>query len=366
MRNRLLAAVLLAALPAAPALAVNLTAGMTAGPIKLASVGPIAFAPDGVLLISDPMAATIYAVGTGDTATGSSSANLHIEDVRAKIAGLLGTEPADVQVVDVAVNPANEAVYLAVTRGTGPDAMPVILRTDGSGDLEEVSLADAPHSEARISNAPASEEGRRGNPRMMTITDLAFVDGRVFVAGLSNEEFASKLRSIPFPFEEVDDGASVEIFHGAHGRIETRSPIMTFAPYEVDGESVVLAAYTCTPLVKFRVAELTPGEKVTGETIAELGNRNRPLDMFVYQKDGVNYILMANSSRGVMKISTQEVTTVEQITEPVEGGGTAGLPYETIEALQGILQLDRLNDSLAVALVEDGDGSQNLTTVELP
>ena len=28
-----------------------------------------------------------------------------------------------------------------------------------------------------------------------------FDDGRVYVAGLSNEEFASKLRSIAFPFQ---------------------------------------------------------------------------------------------------------------------------------------------------------------------
>lgn len=363
MYVRIAAALLIAAISSSPAAR---AADLASGPVELTSIGPIAFGPEGLLLVSDPMGAAIYAVETGDASAAASSADLHIEDVRAQIAGLLGTEPADVQVIDVAVNPASGAVFLAVTRGAGPDAMPVILRTDGSGKLEEVSLADVPHAKASIGNAPESAQGRRGNPRLMTITDLAFVDGRVFVAGLSNEEFASKLRSIPYPFEsDADSGASLEIFHGAHGRIETRSPIMTFAPYSIGGESHVLAAYTCTPLVKFRVADLAPGEKVTGETIAELGNRNRPLDMFVYQKGGVNYILMANSSRGVMKISTQEVDSVDQIEEPVEEE-TAGLPYETIEALQGILQLDRLNESLAVALVEDGDGAQNLTTVELP
>ncbi len=53
----------------------------------------------------------------------------------------------------------------------------------------------------------------------------------------------------------------------------------------------VLAAYTCTPLVKFPLSDLKPGEKVKGTTIAELGNRNRPLDMIVYQKDGKDYVL---------------------------------------------------------------------------
>ena len=55
---------------------------------------------------------------------------------------------------------------------------------------------------------------------------MAFIDGRLFVAGLSNEEFASKLRSVPYPFAAVDNGTSVEIFHGNHGQLETRSPVL--------------------------------------------------------------------------------------------------------------------------------------------
>ena len=37
-----------------------------------------------------------------------------------------------------------------------------------------------------------------------------------------------------------------------------------------------------------------------GTTIAELGAGNRPMDMIVYTKGGADYILMNNSSRGVM------------------------------------------------------------------
>ena len=44
-----------------------------------------------------------------------------------------------------------------------------------------------------------------------------------------------------------------------------------------------------------------------GKTIAELGNRNKPLDMISYKKEGKDYLLMANSSRGVMKISTENI-----------------------------------------------------------
>src|SRR5207237_8369442 len=108
----------------------------------------------------------------------------------------------------------------------------------------------------------------------------------VLVSGLSDEEFAPKLRSIPFPFKDTDKGASIEIFHGAHGRIETASPVRTFVAVEIKGETNILAAYTCTPLVRIPVSNLKPGEKVKGTTVAELGNMNKPLDMIIYQKDG--------------------------------------------------------------------------------
>jgi hypothetical protein len=88
--------------------------------------------------------------------------------------------------------------------------------------------------------------------------------------------------------------------------------------------------------------------------------------MFVYSKDGKDYILLANSSRGVMKIQTEGIDSQTPITEHVPDGNKAGQPYETIAALQGVEQLDRLNDTSAVALVQTPDGQQNLQTIELP
>src|SRR5262249_45542548 len=156
------------------------------------------------------------------------------------------------------------------------------------------------------------------NARGMSITDLAFVDGRVFIAGLSNEEFSSRLMSIPYPFSDSGtSGTGIKIYHGAHGRFETASPVRTFVPFDIKGEHYLLAAYTGTPLVKLPVSELKPGAKVTGTTVAELGNRNTPLDMIVYKKDGKTYLLLANSSRGVMKIQTAGVDNAESITSHV-------------------------------------------------
>ena len=148
----------------------------------------------------------------------------------------------------------------------------------------------------------------------------------MFVAGLSNEEFSSRLIAIPFPFStDGFDAAAIEIYHGAHGRFETKSPIRTFVTYRIQNEPYMLAAYQCTPLVKLPVADLKAGAHVKGTTIAELGNRNRPLDMIVYQKDGKDYLLMTNSSRGVMKIPTEGAGAAPGASPTVRGADKKGL-----------------------------------------
>jgi len=186
------------------------------------------------------------------------------------------------------------------------------------------------------------------------------------VAGLSNEEFASTLRAIPFPFKTVANGTSVEIYHGAHGRFETRAPIRTFVPFNVGNQPQLLAAYTCTPLVQFPINELKPGAKIKGKTIAELGNRNRPIDMIVYQKGGKDYLLLANASRGVMKVNTDKIENTDGITAPVKDGGTKGLSYETIADWTGVDHLDKLDTQNALVLRHGADKSQTLESLPLP
>ena len=188
------------------------------------------------------------------------------------------------------------------------------------------------------------------------------MNGNVIVAGLSNEEFSSSLRSIPFPFQPAGKGSSIEIYHGSHGRFETNAPIRTFVAYNVKNQPHILAAYTCTPLVKIPVADLKPGAKVKGVTIAELGNRNRPLDMIVYNKGGHDYFLMANSSRGVMKLDVEGLDGYQPILAHTE---KTGVPYETIADLKGVTQLDKLDNANALMLL-DNEGSLDLRTVPLP
>jgi hypothetical protein len=221
-----------------------------------------------------------------------------------------------------------------------------------------------------LPNPPEDKEirGRRGsrNLRTESITDLAYTDGRVLVSGLSASESPSTVREFEFPFREASAGMQVEIYHAAHGRTEDYAAIQTFIPFNVGGEPTVLAGFTCTPLVKIPVGNLKGSEKVTGTTVAELGNRNRPLDMISYKKDGKDFLLLANSARGVMKVSTDDLAENEGLTEPVRGGGTAGQPYETIESLAGVVQLDKLDDTHALIIVQQDDGPMSMRSIELP
>lgn len=346
------------------------TAGMREGKPAMKSMGPLAFGPDGVLFAADTRSAAVFAIATGDTeAAKAPGAPLKVEGLDRKVAALLGTAPDSILIDDMAVNPLSRSAYLAVSRGRGPDAIPVLVRVSPDGTMEVVKLDKVKFARADLPDAPVDGvvgEGRRqSNPRQESITDVAFFQDRVIIAGLSNEEFASTLRAIPFPFQKVDDGTSVEIYHGAHGRFETRAPIRTLVPINIGDEPNLLAAYTCTPLVQFPVKQLEPGAKIRGKTVAELGNRNRPLDMIVYQKDGKDYLLLANSSRGVMKIKADEIVGADPIESPVREE-RKGVGYETLKDWNGVEHLDKLDDGHALVLRRGGDKAVTMESMPLP
>ena len=157
-----------------------------------------------------------------------SEGKLSVEGIDKKIAALLGTTANDILITDLAVNAKSGTAFVSVTRGKGPEAAPALVRVAPGGKLSLVSLDTIAFSKMSLTDAPEDKltgTGRRQrNNRMESITDLAFIHGKLAIAGLSNEEFASTLRLMPFPFEAEVMASSVEIFHGAHGKKETHSP----------------------------------------------------------------------------------------------------------------------------------------------
>ena len=337
--------------------------GLERGTPDLQSAGTLAFGPDDVLFVGDTKAAAVFAIGTGDNEGDPIDADINIDNLRAALSDVCG---ADVTINDLAANPRTGTVFVSVTAGDDP----AICRIEGNGKITRLALEDVPFAKVSLPDAPEDKEVRRGrrklNPRHDAITDIAFYEDRILVSGLRAGDSPSSVREFSFPFASIDKGTGIAIYHAAHGKSEDSSAARTFVTLMIDGEPNLLAAYVCTPLVKISLDELQEADdRVQATTVAELGNRNRPLDMISYTKDGTDYLLLSNSARGVMKITTSGLNENEGLNEPVRGGGSAGQSYSTIESLQGVLQMDKLNDDHAIVLF-DANGDVNLKTVALP
>jgi len=354
---------------------------LPSGKVQLQSAGALAFGPNGMLFVGDNLGGSVVAIDTQDTKKASGPVQINVSGLDQKIAALVGVTPDQIVLNDMKVNPISKNVYLSASRGKGPDAQPLIVRVEASGKITNVSLDNAKHESVSLADAPSATTGRQ-NPRMLTITQISFVNGNVIVAGLSNEEWSSSLRSIPFPFKDTaEDTTTLQIWHASHGRYETAAPIRTFVPYTISGQQYILAAYTCTPLVKIPMSDLQPGAKVKGVTIADLGSGNQPMDMVPYTKDGHNYILIANSSRGVMKLKADNLDTYRQIDSPEvpnpENANISGVPYETMTNLKNVQSLTQLDDKDALLLIGNitgpgapasgvPAGQMSLQTIALP
>jgi hypothetical protein len=350
-------------------------ADLPMGKVDIKSAGALAFGPEGILFVGDSVGGSVVAIDTADRKAATSAVKVNVQGIDEKIAALVGVTPDQILINDMKVNPISKNVYLSASRGRGPDAMPLILRIDGTGKVTSLSLDNAKHSSVSLVDAPASDTTARQNPRMQTITNMNYVNGNLVVAGLSNEEWSSALRSIPFPFKDASKGATLQIWHSSHGRFETEAPVRTFVPYTISGQPYILAAYTCTPLVKIPVSQLQPGAQVKGVEIADLGAGNQPLDMVPYKKDGHDYILIANTARGVMKLKADNLESYPAIESPTKTN-VAGVPYDTMSDIQNVQHLAQLDDADAVIITGKTTGQPwapgppagpiNLQTIALP
>lgn len=333
----------------------DLTANFTLGDPGIASINSISFGPEGILFVGDSKKATIYALDTQDKSRKEKGGDIRIEGFDDKIAATLGTSAENIKITDMAVNPISKMPYFSISV---VDGTPVLLRLNGE-ELENISLKEVSYSQIKIDN-PIGEDvkDRWDRPqRVWSISDLKYHKGKVMVAGLSNKEFASTFRSIPFPFSDDQMAASLEIWHAAHGAFETHAPIKTFDVISLEGTDYLMASYTCTPLVLFPLQELKEGVHKKGRTVAELGAGNSPLDMISYEKEGQQYFLMSNTNRPVMRFDYSDIADFkETLTEPVEEFAVAtGVPYDNLP-FPHVLQMDLLDKDNVVYVQRTADG----------
>ena len=115
-------------------------ASLKLGNPEVKSAGPLAFGPDGILFVGDTRGAALLAIDTGDRAAATEKRAIEVKDLGTKVAGMLGTDPKQVMINDMAVNPLSGNVYLSLSRGRGPDASPLLVRISSDAKIEEVPL----------------------------------------------------------------------------------------------------------------------------------------------------------------------------------------------------------------------------------
>jgi hypothetical protein len=87
--------------------------------------------------------------------------------------------------------------------------------------------------------------------------------------------------------------------------------------------------------------------------------------MIVYNKGGQDFILMSTNMRGVLKAPTASFGDVAPILTPVQVEDRVGVVPETIAALTGIEQLDKLDETRAIVLART-DLTLDLRAIALP
>jgi hypothetical protein len=312
-----------------------------------------------VLFIGDSKSATVFAAITKDNKKQKAGA-VEIKNIDQKIAAALGTEVSNITIMDLAVNPISKNLYVAVQH---TDGTPVLLRIKGD-KIESVNYKDLEGTSVLLNNAPAEDaKDGRGRPlRISSISDIGYDNGKLLVSGLSNREFSSSFKSIPYPFTTRQDETSLEIYHASHGRFETTSPIKTFTTATVNGKKYLVASYTCTPLVLFPMEDLKPGAHVKGRTVAEMGSGNSPMDMISYSKGSESFLLMANTKYPVAKVDYKTIAAFEgTLSEPVKG--TAGTAFVATPLLN-VLQMDKLDENQVVMVQKKASGEIDLISAD--
>ena len=327
--------------------------------------GILEFGPENVLFVADAVRGAIHAYELPEAgAAPQEDGAFNLLDVDALIAEALGAEGRIVY-GDLAVHPVSEKAYVSLTAIIDGAETGAVVSISRDGDVERLDLDALVLTSFEIEN-PADEAitfWRDIPAPTLTVTDLDFVNGELFVSGISTGEFASTLRRVPYPFTASATASSIEIYHAAHNQNETRAPIRAMTVVDLNGVSTVVAAYTCTPLVTIPVEALEDGAHVKGRTIAELGYGNTPLDVISFsaadmQGQVSSYVLVVNREMDADLIAMDDLEAAASapgLSEPVPYlGATSGVQTVALP-LSGVAHIADQNQQFLLALRRDLD-----------
>ncbi|MDY8135873.1 hypothetical protein [Aquimarina sp. 2201CG5-10] len=338
----------------------SLKTNFKTGDPAITSINSMTFGPEGILFLGDSKSAQIVAIDLSQHPKVDNS-KVKVDRLDIVIADMLGTKTDQIQITDMIVNPENQNIYLSVMHSSGKA---ILFRVENN-TLKQVPLNNVSFSKTTLMD-PVSEEAkdRRGRKlRKWAVADIKYADGKVLLSGLSNKEFASTFRSIDFPFSKKQKYGSLEIYHAAHGKYETHAPIKTFITTKINGNSHLIAGYTCTPLVVFPMDQIKPGEHNKGRTVAELGSGNSPVDIIEIGSGDTHFLLIANNNRPLMKLDFKDLEAYNgSLTEPVTKKGAAEGVYYVNLPFVNVQQLDKLDESNFLIVQRESNGNLALKT----
>lgn len=357
--------ILIAAAVAACCLQFQSAGAAPAGPIKSAT--KLAFGDAGTLFVADWAGGKIHALSVPVPAAQGKPFNL--KDIQTPIATALHAAPTSLRFEDLVVQPGSEIAYVAVTIRNGAASKPAVVTVDSAGKVQVVDLKKTANSVAITDKPSADLSFWRDIPaQSLTVTDMRFYQGKLYVAGLSDRSFASTLRIYDYPFKGAARAATIEMYHPVHNQVETRAPIREMAITTLNGEPTLVAAYTCTPLVTIPLKDLADGAHITAKTVGEMGWGSQPVGMVTFKAGDADYLLMVNSSRSADLLP---------LTEIADGAAKPGLntpiewpakPYLGVKAtmvpLSATMRIDNLNDGLLLAMRrDDSTGAVQLASI---
>lgn len=330
-----------------------------------ASLTVMTFSTEGTLFLADTGTGKIYATTPPVGDNPAAKAGYNLKNADAKIGALLGTTPSNIRVRDLAIHPKSKEAYLAVQRVVKDHYVSAVVVMNQTGqarllkvpaDVKSVQIPFTPAKDFKFYDTFPSRD--------LTFTDLKVHNGTLYIAGLSNADFASSLWTVPTTFDGKATTTTTEIYHTVHNQQETRAPIRGMQIARLGDTDYLIAAYTCTPLVVFPLSAIKDGAHIKGTTVAELGLGNTPGDLLSFmaqdaKQNAYPVLFIHNKNQGAQIIAMQAIEQAAKgagLSSPVLGSKVDLNAYEA--PMTGILQIDN-QDPMHVATVrrdiEEGD-----------
>src|SRR5205085_4521149 len=136
-----------------------------------------------------------------------------------------------------------------------------------------------------------------------------------------------------------------------------------------------------TPVVRYNIDDAKDDDQVTGSSVLELGTGNTPRSMFAYERDGKKFLLVSvgrnnkkpafdfPSAYWVARVDAEllkETTNINQKAPwRIGGKNLVGDRVEVAKAYFGTQQMDKLDATRALAIIEAKDGL-SLRALPLP